>query len=59
MKDLLKNAVDSGVIDEVIRQTIRTIVKEANTVLHVKPADLAKAYEMLVMLRGVLQHLDG
>jgi len=57
MKNLLKKAVDDGVIDGVIRQSIETIAKEGNTVLHEKPADLAKAYDLLVMLRGVLQHL--
>jgi hypothetical protein len=57
MKNLLKKAVDDGVIDGVIGQSIETIAKEGNTVLHEKPADLAKAYDLLVMLRGVLQHL--
>jgi hypothetical protein len=57
MNSLLKKAVESGVIDEVIRQTARTIANEADTVLHEKPADLSKAYEVLLMLRGVLQHI--
>jgi hypothetical protein len=57
MNSLLKKAVDSGVIDDVIRQTARTIANEADTVLHEKPADLAKAYDVLLMLRGVLQHV--
>jgi hypothetical protein len=57
MNNLLKKAAQSGVIDEVIRQAARAIANEADTVLHEKPADLSKAYDVLLMLRGVLQHI--
>lgn len=57
MNSLLDEAEGAGVIDSVIRKTARKIATEADNVLHEKPADLAKAYDVLVMLRGVLQHL--
>lgn len=57
MNSLLDEAEGAGVIDGVIRRTARRIATEADGVLHEKPADLAKAYNVLLMLRGVLQHI--
>jgi hypothetical protein len=57
MEDLLDEAEGDGVIDAVIRKTARDAASEADAVLHEKPADLPKAYEVLLELRGVLQHL--
>jgi hypothetical protein len=57
MNGLLNEAEGSGTIDGVIRRTARRIATEADTVLHEIPADLAKAYDVLLMLRGVLQHI--
>lgn len=57
MKDLLDEAEGAGVIDGVIRKAARKIATEADDVLHEKPADLKKAYEVLLNLRGVLQHI--
>jgi predicted translin family RNA/ssDNA-binding protein len=57
MNSLLDEAEGLGTIDGVIRKTARKIASEADAVLHEKPADPAKAYEVLVMLRGVLQHI--
>jgi len=47
------------VIDNTIRKIAREIANEADDVLHEKPASLAKAYEVLLALRGVLQHVYG
>jgi hypothetical protein len=57
MNELLKKAEGAGIIDNTIRSAIREVADEANDVLHVKPTDLAKAYDVLVKVRGVLQHL--
>jgi hypothetical protein len=57
MNSLLDEAEGLGAIDGVIRRTARKIASEADAVLHEKPADLAKAYDVLLMLRGVLQHI--
>lgn len=57
MNSLLDEAEGAGIIDGVIRKTARKIATEADNVLHEKPADLVKAYDVLVMLRGVLQHI--
>lgn len=57
MEDLLNEAESAGVIDGVIRKSAREIADEADDVLHEKPADLTKAYKVLVLLRGILQHV--
>lgn len=57
MNSLLDEAEGAGIIDGVIRKTARKIATEADNVLHEKAADLVKAYDVLVMLRGVLQHI--
>ncbi len=57
MNDLLNEAEGAHVIDRTIRQMARKIADEADDVLHEKPTSLAKAYEVLVMLRGILQYL--
>jgi len=57
MNDLLDESEGAGVIDFVVRKMARKIASEADAVLHEKPADLTKAYEVLVLLRGVLQHV--
>ncbi len=59
MDDLLDEAESAGVIDSVIRKSAREIADEADDVLHEKPADLTKAYAVLLLLRGVLQHVYG
>ncbi len=57
MNNLFDEAERAGLIDAVVRETARKIASEADAVLHEKPADLAKAYKVLLMLRGVLKHL--
>jgi hypothetical protein len=57
MNSLLDEAEGLGAIDAVIRRAARKIASEADAVLHEKPADLAKAFDVLLMLRGVLQHV--
>jgi len=57
MNNLLDEAEGAQVIDKTIRQVARKIADEAGDVLHEKPTSLAKAYEVLILLRGVLQHL--
>jgi hypothetical protein len=57
MNSLLDEAEGAGVIDGIVRKTARKIATEADNVLHEKPAELAKAYDVLLMLRGVLQHV--
>ena len=57
MNNLLDEAEGGGVIDGVIRKTARKLASEADAVLHERPADLAKAYDVLLMLRGILQHV--
>ena len=57
MKDLLEEAEGAGVLDELNRRVAREIAAAANDVLHEKPSDDSKAYEVLVLLRGVLQHV--
>jgi len=57
MNSLLDEAEGAGVIDGVIRKAARKMASEADAVLHEKPADLPKAYDVLLMLRGVLQHI--
>jgi hypothetical protein len=59
MNDLLDEAEGAGIIDSVIRKTARNLSSEAGNVLHEELADLPKAYEILLMLRGVLQHIYG
>jgi hypothetical protein len=57
MNNLLDEAQGGGMIDGVIRKTARKLATEADAVLHERPADLPKAYDILLMLRGVLQHI--
>jgi len=57
MNSLLDEAEGAGIIDGVIRKTARRVASEADDVLHERPADLPKAYQVLLMLRGVLQHV--
>lgn len=57
MAALLDEAESGDVIDSVVRRAAREIADEADDVLHEKPADLAKAYDVLLKLRGVLQHV--
>ena len=57
MNDLLNEAEGAHVINRTIRRMARKIADEADDVLHEKPTSLAKAYEVLVMLRRILQHL--
>ena len=57
MNTLLDESEGAGVIDSVVRKMARKIATEADAVLHEKPANLTKAYEVLVLLRGVLQHV--
>ncbi len=45
------------VIDKYVRQMARKIANAADLVLHEKPTDLATAYEVLLLLRSVLQHI--
>jgi hypothetical protein len=59
MKDLLDEAEGASVIDKTIHQMARKIARAADDVLHEKPTSLAEAYEILIMLRGVLQHVYG
>ncbi|MGD0842481.1 MAG: hypothetical protein ABSA32_15125 [Candidatus Acidiferrales bacterium] len=57
MNGLLDEAEGGNVIDGVIRKIARKIASDADLVLHEEPADAARAYEVLLMLRGVLQHI--
>ena len=57
MNSLLDEAEGGGVIDGVDRKIARKLANDADTVLHEKPADLTKAFGVLLMLRGVLQHI--
>ena len=60
MKDLLDEAESANVIrDKMIKQMARDVAREADDVLHEKPTTISKAYETLVKLRGVLQHVYG
>jgi Domain of unknown function (DUF4145) len=57
MNNLLEEAEGAQVIDKTIRRLARRIADEADDVLHERPTSLDKAYDVLVMLRGVLQHV--
>ena len=57
MNDLLDEAESARVIDRTVRKMARELADDADDVLHEKPTTLAKAYEVLVKLRGVLQHV--
>jgi hypothetical protein len=57
MNFLLDEAEGARVIDNTIRKMARKIADEADDVLHEKPTSLSKAYEVLIMLRGILQHV--
>jgi hypothetical protein len=54
---LLDEAEGAQIIDNTIRKMARRIATEADKVLHERLADLPKAYEVLMILRGVLQHI--
>lgn len=57
MRELLDEAEGAQIIDGTIRKMCRKIADEADDVLHERPTSLANAYEVLVILRGVLQHI--
>jgi len=57
MNNLLDEAESARVIDRTVRKMARELADDADDVLHEKPTTLAKAYEVLVKLRGVLQHV--
>jgi hypothetical protein len=57
METLLEEAEGAGVVDSVMRKVARKLADDADDVLHEKPADSKKAYEVLLALRGVLQHV--
>lgn len=57
MNSLLDESEGAGIIDGTIRRMARKIAGAADDVLHERPTDLKQASEVLVMLRGVLQHL--
>lgn len=57
MSKLLDEAEGAGLIDGTVRRMAREVSKAANDVLHEKPTDLKRAYEVLLKLRGILQHL--
>jgi hypothetical protein len=57
MKDLLDEAERAGVIDKTLRRMARRVADEADDVLHEKPTSITKAYEVLLLLRGILQHV--
>lgn len=57
MNDLLDEAMGAGVLDNLMRKAARQIADDADDVLHEKPADSKKAYEVLLALRGVLQRV--
>lgn len=57
MSGLLDEAEGAGIIDDKIRAMGREIANDADDVLHEKPTDLKKAYDVLVKLRGLLQHI--
>lgn len=57
MSDLLNEAEGGGIIDGPVRRMARKVANAADDVLHERPTDLKQASDVLVMLRGVLQHL--
>jgi hypothetical protein len=59
MNDLLDEAEGAQIIDQTVRQMARDIADKADDVLHEKPTSLANASEVLIKLRGVLQHVYG
>jgi len=54
---LLDEAEAAGVIDRPVREMARSVYRNANDVLHEKPASLTTAFDVLLSLRGVLQHI--
>lgn len=54
---LLTESQSAGVLDHQAREDSEYVVNQANIVLHEKPADLERAYQVLLKLRGVLQHV--
>jgi len=59
MNDLLDEAEAAHIIDQTVRQMAREIADKADDVLHEKPTSLVNASEVLIKLRGVLQHVYG
>ena len=57
MDALLKAARKYGLLDRTMELCARDLAKDADDVLHEKPASDAKALEALDRLRGLLQHL--
>ncbi len=57
MNKLLDEAEGAQIIDKTIRQMAREIANQADDVLHAKPTELPKAFEVLLKLRGVLEHV--
>ena len=57
MNDLLDEAETARVIDRTVRKMAREVADDADEVLHEKPTNLVKAYDVLVKLRGVLKHV--
>lgn len=57
MNNLLDEAEGAGVIDPTTRMAARAVADEADDVLHERPTSLDKAFDVLVNLRGILQHL--
>ena len=57
MNDLLEEAETAGVIEKMLRRMARKVAQEADDVLHEKPTSITKASEVLLLLRGVLQHI--
>jgi len=57
MDNLLDEAETAGVIDHLIRKCARKVADEADDVLHERLLTLSQAYDVLVRLRSVLQHV--
>ena len=57
LRKLIDEAETAGVLDATTRRIAKDIARDANNVLHEKPTDLKKAKQMLIALRGVLQHV--
>jgi hypothetical protein len=55
--DLIDEAYKYHLLDRTTKEIARHIAKDADDVLHEKPADSMKASEVLVKLRGLIQHL--
>jgi hypothetical protein len=57
MANLLDEAEGAQIIDGEVRKTARKLANQANLVLHQEPADLAKAFDVLLMLHAILKHI--